>query len=339
MLVPAKIASAGYGSTVRHALSSTTSLHVVADLTATARACFEATVYPLAVVARKALPAAAHQVRTSLRINSTTVRQSDFWGGGPWILTSSNVRQVVTRLTAEHPSLNEVLPCHLGVKTGLNRIFLDPPDWIETEVVRWAIRGRDLSPFRWRRNVRLLWTHTAGGSVASELPPAALEYLHQHEQALRSRQDYRGGVWWTMFRVRPAHAPYRVIWADLSRQITAAALSTPSDRELIPLNSCYVAPAKTAIRAEAIAAWLNSAWIRALARAGAVPASGGFARFNASSVGRVPLAIPALDDGELAQICRQGRAGLEIQEALDAVVARHLRLSPAAQRILRGSLA
>ena len=339
MLLPAKIASAGYGSTARHALSSTTSLHVVADLTATASACFEATVYPLAVVARKAPPDAAHRVRTSLRINSVTARQSDLRGGGPWILTSGSVRQVVARLAAEHPSLSEVLPCHLGVKTGLNRVFLDPPDWIETEVIRWAIRGRDLSPFRWQRKVRLLWTHTAAGTAASELPPAALQYLREHELELRSRQDYKGGIWWTMFRVRPAQAPYRVIWADLSRQITAAALSAAADREFIPLNSCYVAPAKTAIRAQAIAAWLNSAWIRAVARAGAVPASGGFARFTASTVGRVPLAISALDDGELAQISRQGHAGLDMQEALDAAVARHLGLSPAAQRILRGSLA
>jgi hypothetical protein len=45
-----------------------------------------------------------------------------------------------------------------------------------------------------------------------------------------------------------------------------------------------------------------------------------------------------VDDGELAQIARQGHAGGEIQEALDAVVARHLGLSPAARRTLRGSL-
>ena len=54
MLVPAKIATAGYGAATRHGLATTTTLVAAADLTGAPHAVFEATVYPLALIARKA---------------------------------------------------------------------------------------------------------------------------------------------------------------------------------------------------------------------------------------------------------------------------------------------
>jgi hypothetical protein len=339
MLIPAKIATASYGTNARHALASTTTLHAIADLTGRTGTDFDATVYPLALVASKSIPSSAHRVRTSLDLaHRGTIRQSELGGGGPWILVGQGVRQMAARLAADHPSLSEFITCHLGVKTALNRIFLNPPADIEPEVLRWAIRGRDLKAFRWHRKVRLLWTHTTGGVPAPQLPPRATTYLRAHQTALRSRKDFRYGAWWAVFRAVPAIAPYRVVWADLSRRLTAIALTTRSDQECIPLNSCYVAPTTSAIRAEAIAAWLNSSWIRALARLGAVPASGGFARHNARVVAGLPLALSALDDPGLARLAGAGRSGEEIQNHLDGMVARHLGLSSADQRILRASL-
>jgi hypothetical protein len=118
--------------------------------------------------------------------------------------------------------------------------------------------------------------------------------------------------------------------------LVAVALSKPSDREHIPLNSCYVAPMRTGAEAERLAAWLNSTWLRAAARTGAVPAASGFARFNAQVVARLPLPNGALADGRLSRIAREGRAGRTVQEELDDIVARHLGLSAAAQIALRG---
>jgi hypothetical protein len=220
----------------------------------------------------------------------------------------------------------------------LNRVFLNPPADLDPEIVRWAIRGRDVRPFSFCRKVRLLWTHTAAGNPAPVLPVDGMTYLGPFERALRSRKDYRTGPWWMMFRTHPAVAPHRVVWADLSRRLMAAALTADSDRDCIPLNSCYVAPAATSVRAEALAAWLNSTWIRGLATLGAVPASGGFVRFNARVVSQLPLAITAFDDEALAALARAGRSGEEVQSSLDALVARHLDLSSAAQRTLRASL-
>jgi N-6 DNA Methylase len=339
MLVPSKIATAAYGATARHALASTATLHALADLSRVEAGAFDATVYPLAIVAGKENPPPHHLVRTSLDLASEgRVLQSELRGGGPWVLVDRGLHKLVASMEADHPRLREAISCHLGLKTGLDEVFLRPPEWIEPELLRWAVRGRDLRPFAWKRNVRLLWTHTCSGYAIPRLPAGAMRYLSPHEKALRARKDYRDGPWWAMFRTRPACAPYRIVWSDLSRQLTAVALTTESDQQDIPLNSCYVAPTASSGRAQGIAAWLNSSWIRAVARLSAPPASGGFARFNAATVGGVPLAVSALDDARLPELTRAGRSGEEVQATLDALVADHLGLSQSAQRKLRASL-
>lgn len=142
-----------------------------------------------------------------------------------------------------------------------------------------------------------------------------------------------------VFRVRPAVARHRVIWPDLSRRLMAVSLTSRRELECIPLNSCYVAPMSRSARADALSAWLNSSWVAAIARLGAVPASGGFARFNAQVVARLPLPASALVDVELSGLSRLARTGAPVQEELDHLVAKHLRLTSTAQRALRAALA
>jgi Eco57I restriction-modification methylase len=336
MLVPAKITSAGYGAAARHALASTTRLHAVADLTGSPQAEFEATVYPLAIVAGKAAPLDGQRVRTTLSLeNQRQVLQAGLRGGGPWILVCDEVRDAVAELEQIQPKVGENTTCHLGLKTGANRIFLNPPAGLEAEVLRWAIRGRDLRPFLWQSRTRLLWTHDDRGHPRRGLPPRATAYLSVHHGELRARKDFKGGAAWAVFRTQPAVARYRVVWADLARHLVAVALSKPSDREHIPLNSCYVAPMRTGPHAERLTAWLNSTWLRAAARTGAVPAASGFARFNAQVVARLPLPDGVLADGRLSRIAREGRAGRAVQEELDDIAAQHLGLSASAQIALR----
>lgn len=339
MLVPAKIMTAGYGTAARHALATTTTLHAVADLTECAGAEFDATVYPLGLIASKSKPPPEQRVRTTLeRTTRRAVKQSELPGGGPWILVRSGVRGVLAMLEREHPKLGDRITCHLGLKTGLNRVFLNPPEELEPEVLRWAVRGRDLKAFRCRAKVRLLWTHDSNGLPRVDLPPRAKAYLEGHELELRARRDFRGGPAWLVFRARPAVARYRVIWADLARRLSAVALTTEPDLQRIPLNSCYVAPVRNAAEADVLAAWLNSTWVGACARLGAVPASGGFARFNAQVVARVPLPDSVSSDGTLTRLSRAARSGNSVQDELDAVVAKHLGLSSSAQRALRAAV-
>jgi hypothetical protein len=129
-----------------------------------------------------------------------------------------------------------------------------------------------------------------------------------------------------------------VIWADLARQLVAAALTGRQDLQYIPLNSCYVAAAKRATEAECLTACLNSTWLRAAARLGAVPAAGGFARFNAQTIARLPLPTTVLADAAIPLLARQGRAGSAVQEELDELVAGHLGLTSTAQNALRSVL-
>ena len=334
MIVPAKLATAQYGAAARHALASTTTLHVVANLTGDSRAQFEATVYPLVLVASKAAPPPQWRVATGLGgLRSRRSPQAGLRGGGPWILLPE-AAALAAALAREFPKVSERFVCHLGLKTGANRVFLNPPDDLEPEVLRWAIRGRDLFPFGCRPKTRLLWTHTASGNPRSELPSRCATYLRTHLSELKARKDFGGGPPWTVFRAKPAVAPNRIVWADLGRQLTAAALTTTQDHERVPLNSCYVTSARCPAEAERLTAWLNSSWIRALARLRAVPAASGFARFNAQAIAGLPLPDSVLTDAELTRLARAGRMKVDIQEQLDQLAAGHLGLSQAARRAL-----
>ena len=143
MLVPAKIARATYGAEARHALATTTTLVALADLTGRPEAAFDATVYPLALVARHARPPSGHRVRARLAVGGPSVRQAALAGGGPWILTGDRLQACLAGLRAEHPPIGAVIRCQLGVKTGANRVFLDPP-LADGPLIWWAVRGRDL---------------------------------------------------------------------------------------------------------------------------------------------------------------------------------------------------
>lgn len=339
MLVPAKLATASYGAAARHALAATTTLVAVADLTGKAEAAFDATVYPLAIVARRSRPPAGHRVRTSLTACAQHVTQSRLRDGSPWVLAGGRARRVLAGLVREHPPLSDSVPCHLGLKTGANALFLDPPDDIEAELLRRAVRGRDVTPFRVTAPKRLLFTHDADGKPLSSLPPRAAAHVALHLEAFRRRADFRDGPPWRLFRVSAATAHHRVVWADVARSLAAAALTCRTDRDLVPLNTCYVAVTETRVEAERLAAWLNSTWVRLAAGLGAVPAAGGYARFAGNTIGRLPLPSSALRDGRLGHLAVEARGGAPVQHELDDITAHHLGLSSSDQAALRAMVA
>ena len=336
-LVPAKLASATYGARARHALAAEATMRAAADLTTAPEAAFDATVYPMALIVGKTPPPAGHRVRTTLAPPKSPVAhgvpQSELIGGRPWPLAAGPALAALESL-ARHPRLSDHFACHLGVKTGANGLFLDPPDTVEPELVRWAVRGRDLAPFRTVRARRLLWPCDELGRPLPELPPGAHAHLSPHIERLRARADDVGGPPWALFRTAAAAAPYRVVWADLARRLTAVALADQCAREQIPLNTCYLVATTDGPTSLRLAAWLNSTWMRAVARLAAPPAASGFARFGAQVVGGLPLPDAVLTDGALDDIAAAGASGLPIQRELDVLTARHLGLaSPAAEAL------
>lgn len=332
LLVPAKLATAGYATATRRALASRATLHAVADLTAETAAAFDATVYPLALVFTRQEPPERHGVRLSLGHPAAVVPQAQL-SGAPWLLATPTLRRALNEVRADHPRLESVHALHLGVKTGANEVFLDPEN-VEPELLRWAVRGRDVSPFSVRPAHRFLWTHDATGAPLSVLPPRAFQHLTRHRDRLRARADYQGGPPWMVFRVAAAQAVPRVVWADLAPRLGAAPLIGRDAREMIPLNTCYVIATGTSQEALCLCAWLNASWIRAAARAVADPASGGFARFNARAVGALPLPPAAVRDPLLVSLATRGMLGEPIQEAIDDRAAEILGLCAATRRAL-----
>jgi len=335
LLVPAKLATTGYAAAARAELARSTTIALAADLRAEPSSAFDATVYPMALVVRRAPPPEAHTLRIGLAAGAARVPQREL-DGEPWALVPDAVREALQRLRREFPPLADFFTCHLGVKTGLNRVFLDPPGEVEPELVRWAVRGRDVGAFRVRPARRLLWPCDAIGRPLDVLPPAAARHVAAHAGELRRRADHRGGRPWKLFRTRPAAAAHRVIWADVARRLEAVALSGAEHRALIPLNTCYVLPVDDAATALRMTAWLNSTWCRAAAIATADPASSGFARFNARVVSSLPCPPAVLADAALLELARAGTAGRLAQDDLDDCCAELLGLASEQRSSLAG---
>ena len=331
-LIPSKLGTAAYGVAARRALTRDLSIHSIAELDQAHPSAFDATVYPMALVTTKERPPRDQRVRLSLAgPNGPSIAQSEIAGGGPWLIRQTGAASIARDLAARFPPILSRVTIHLGVKTGANEVFLNPPASIEPHLIRRCFRGRDVRPFRIIRSAPLLWPCTRSGTPLPELPPGARAWFAVHERRLLARSDQGDGPPWMVFRTAAAQPGAKVVWADLSRTLTAAAMDSGDRR--IPLNTCYVLhgpPDHCLI----MAAWLNSSWMRGLARLRADPASSGFARFNARIVGALPWPSTLVGDARLATWASRARSGEFLQAELDELTAPHLDLSPTELRTL-----
>ena len=320
-LVPAKLTTTQWGATAREALARRSTLHLAANLETDVHG-FDAVVYPLALVVGRRGPEPGHEVSVGWRPSGAagpapSVPQRTL-GGGPWDLRPGGAPGPAV-VADRHPTIAGSFRIRLGVKTGADSIFLDPPDAIDDSLVRRALRGRDIAPFLVRPRNRILWTHDDRGLPLATLPPEAMAVLGPALRRLRARADYRDGPPWTLFRTEAATTRFRVVWSDLGRSIRAAALIGPEHRDLVPLNTCYFIGTSSAPVALALAAWLNAEPIRRLADRRATVAASGFRRFNAAVIGSLPLPEGVTTDPTLIDIARAARrTGRIDQIALDA---------------------
>ncbi len=326
LLIPAKLRHAGYASTLRRALAATTTLEVVADMPPDDAKAFDATVYPMALVMRKARPAAGQRTRTTLDVAVPGVPQASLEGDGPWMLAGDVVGRVAERLGRECRPLRERWQCRLGVKTGADDIFLTTEPDIEPQLMRRAVRGRDIKAGKVTSTRWIRWPCDPVGDPLRTLPPRAAAYFKSQRNRLCRRADYRDGPPWTLFRTRAALGAHRVVWPDLARRLEAAALTGADAATLIPLNTCYVLVTADARTAQVLAALLNSEWIRALATVRAPLAASGFRRFNARVIEDLPLPRRALEDAVLAEAATAAHTADSIA-AIDERVAMLLELT------------
>lgn len=320
LLVPGKLATTRYATRCRAALAEHATVHMVADLGRDPRASFDATIYPMALVASRQRATTDHLISLDLAREHHT-RQSDWCGASTWSLSAPDLQKLARRL-ASVPTLGTACRPSLGVKTGANPVFLDPPMALQ-EWTRPALRGRDVRPLAADATARLLWLADSRGTPWASLPLAVQRYLAPHRSLLEQRSDLTSGPWWQLFRVATATDRWRVAWSDLAPALRAAPL-THSD--VVPINSCYVVALADEVMMLACAAWLNGAVISTLARSVAEPAANDYARYGARAVGSVPLPAGALRDESLAEL---GRAewSPEVGAAIDQRVAQWLRLT------------
>ncbi len=329
LLLPAKLATASYAAAGRNALAASCTIHRVADLAGDPRAGFDATTYPLALIASRRRPSVRHTVRFALQ-GDTECEEQDHWcGQEQWRLAPPRVLQLAARLFAAHRPLHEAHPVQLGLKTGANRAFLNPPESL-APWSRQALRGRDVRAFKARPRAQLLWPADARGIPWRSLPAQVERHLEPHKAVLSRRSDLKDGIWWRLFRTTAATAPHRVAWGDLARRLEATMVCDPG---IVPLNSCYVIATPTASVGLALTAWLNSTWIRVLARLGAEPAAGGACRFGARAVGAVPFPVAATDDRRLLSL-EFGTGNIPSQADLDDCTAEILGLDQADRDLL-----
>ncbi len=322
LLVPAKLATAGYAEPLRRHLARRTSITAIEPLDESVATRFGAAVYPMALVAVRGepQPSAVTETRLGPAEPSHRVAQRFLQADGPWVLTP-DAAAVARRLGEEFPLFAGRWPPQLGVKTGADSVFLVSEALPGTRPV---VRGRDLG--RWEVTPRrhLLWTHDASGRPLARLPEATAALLAPHAEQLRRRADYRGGPIWQLFRVGLAVARHRVLWGDLAREIRAV-VPPP---EIVPLNTVYGITTQSSRDAHAVAALLNTRWCTALARLAADPARGGFRRFNARVVGGLPLPRTSVPEwSTLADLARR-------REPADTLVAELYGLDATDRRAL-----
>ncbi|HEX6990842.1 MAG TPA: N-6 DNA methylase, partial [Gemmatimonadales bacterium] len=316
LVLPSKVATAGYGSGIRGLLTDRATIHAVVPLDSSGEACFAATVYPMALIATRRQAPPGRLVRSTLEPSPGGTPLA-FYGEGPWIMRGGRAPAVVESLTTAHPLFGQLYRCRLGVKTGADRVFIDPSD-VEPTLLRPLLRGRDVRAFHASPRHTLLWTCDDDGTPLTALPPRAAEWIASHRRLLLARRDYQDGPAWQLFRTRGATERFRVVWPDLSRRLVVAPL-IGTLRRAIPLNSCYVASMPERDELLAVTGWLNAPLVRAIARAGTTEASGGFRRFNATVVGRIPFPLAARAHPALVGLASAGIRGAPSEGDLDAV--------------------
>jgi hypothetical protein len=322
--VPAKLATSGYAELLRQRLAQGTRIERVAPVPESIAHAFGAAVYPMALVAARADPSGRETIATTLgpKPDATVLPQRDLRNTGPWILTPKS-QALLQRLRDRFPTVRDRWVPQLGVKTGADDLFLVDQEQPGT---RPAVRGRDIGAWRCKPRRHLLWTHGPDGAPLPlpRLPREIARRLAAHEDRLRQRSDYKGGVPWQLFRTALGCAVHRVVWADLGRRL-GAVVPPP---EVVPLNTVYGIVTRSAVEAAALAALFNCRWHSALARLVADPARGGFRRFNARVIGGLP--IPANDSAVWPELASRGARC----EPVDDLVAEVLELDGADRRAL-----
>jgi hypothetical protein len=310
LVVPGKVFTAGYGARMRAGLRQETTPVRLRDLATGEVVHFSADAFPAVLVARKGLaPDACVRVDDGAgRSGVTSVRDLavDENPGSPWPLLDSPSMAAYRALILAAPPLGADRAVRLGIKTGANSVFVGAPS--ELALVRPALRGADIGPMSASPSATLLFAHDrTSGAPLERVDVDTVGYLQQHRGVVESRSDARNGdPLWKVHRVYPESLGHRVVWRDIGERLDAVYLPPVCEDGPLVLNSAYVIGVDDARQGLRVSAWLCSIPSRFAAAVTAERALGGYRRFMARNVGRVPVpnevfaGSPELDGAALA---------------------------------------
>ena len=235
-------------------------------------------------------------------------------GRAAWHFRSPDLLTIVDRLRERCPSLESLaLRISAGPATGRDDVYVRPRvelEDVEQELVRPAIRGRDITTFNIADpDLRILlpFDFSSGEPHLVRLDdyPRARRYLERHRQVLQKRHCVR--VWgktWFDLHDQPAtditHAP-KIVVPDLAEHCRFAV----DHGTYFPLHSAYYIALKDAKQIDYVAAVLNSKVAEFTVRLLAPIAKDGFSRFRRQYLATMP--IPEGDASSRKEIVRTAR--------------------------------
>jgi hypothetical protein len=323
-ILPAKLLRAGYAGGLRALLRERTTVLHLEDRSHAVTSSFAATVFPMVLVLRRGAPdqtatARVRVVGASGAVLEGYARQSDLpldavAPRAPWLCLPRDEAESVRKALAAGQPLGQCYHPRLGVKTGANDLFVRDASRANELPLACrvpAVQGRDIAPFAVRPGAVLLAALDARGGPLRTVPREVGDYLAPHASTLSRRADARGVPPWALFRTELLRARWLVLWRDIAGRLESAVLERAAASAPIPLNTCYGVTVPDEHTAHWLAALLNSTPARALACAVAERASGGAYRFDARTVGTLPLptATGSASVRALAAIGRAAAAG------------------------------
>lgn len=296
LLLSAKLLRSDSSYHFRKFVTEQTNLRELNDYSRRSEKIFDADAYTLFLRLAKRAPATDDWIRIVGEEGAFTCRQRELVidaasPGSPWLLADSanDLRRVRDVLRgSDGPTVGQQVVVRYGVKTGCNRVLLNPS--FESEFVVPAVRGRDLHDSGYQANTRLVFLHDRQlGHVIADPPAEILDALMPSQRVLLARSDMNGDAqWWRVFRVREGALGHRVAWPDLARTFAPVYLPPVVDGGPVALNTVYSFAVASRAEAERWIAWLRSDEVQLVADTYADTALSGYRRFRSAVISRLP---------------------------------------------------
>lgn len=236
-----------------------------------------------------------------IRILGETRLSAGFVSGEDWAAVHPSLQRLAARIRGLHPTLDSVSRrVSAGIATGRDGVFVVRSDanlGIEPELLRPAIRGRDISAFRIEDpGLRILVPYSFEAGVPRLVDirqyPGAKRYLAAFRQELEERHCVRkwGKAWYDLHDPVPFNlaAQPKVVVPDVAAR-NRFALDTGS---FVPLHSAYyVVP--SGIDARFLVSVLNSRPVEFLIRTTAPRVKDGFSRYRSQFLLGIPIPAPS----------------------------------------------